>query len=56
MKEMLSRPPAPSYFHPRLYAMASAFGEVVTGAVEGSKTPQVLLDEAAVKMDRILSE
>ena len=56
VKEMLSRPPAPSYFHPRLYAMASAFGEAVIGAVEGSKTPQALLDEAAAKMDRILSE
>jgi len=55
-KAMLRQPVPPTYFHPKSNELATAFGEAVVGVLYGKGQPKSLLDDAAVKMDRILKE
>ena len=55
-QEMLKQPVPPEYYHPKSNELATAFGEAVVAALYGKGQPKPLLDEAAAKMDRILSD
>ena len=46
----------PEYYHPKSNELATAFGEAVVAALYGKGQPKTLLDEAAARMDRILSD
>ena len=57
IKDTLVRPPAPNYnSQPKSGELAAAFGEAVAGVLYGQGEPKPLLDTAAAKMDRILTE
>jgi multiple sugar transport system substrate-binding protein len=57
IKDTLVRPPAPNYnSQPKSGELAAAFGEAVAGVLYGKGEPKPLLDTAAAKMDRILTE
>jgi ABC-type glycerol-3-phosphate transport system substrate-binding protein len=56
VKDMLAQPVPPNYFHPKSNELATAFGEAVVGVLYGKGQPKALLDEAAVKMDRVLKD
>jgi multiple sugar transport system substrate-binding protein len=55
-KAMLAQQVPPTYFHPKSNELATAFGEAVVGVLFGKGQPKPLLDEAAAKMDRILTD
>jgi len=55
-QEMLKQPVPPEYYHPKSNELATAFGEAVVAALYGKGQPKTLLDEAAARMDRILSD
>ncbi len=55
-KEMLSRPAAPAYNHPRTLELAAIFGKAVETVLYGKGQPKPLLDEAAAQMERLMKE
>jgi len=56
VKDMLAQPVPPTYFHPKLTELATAFGEAVVNVLYGKGQPKAQLDEAAAKMDKILKD
>lgn len=51
-----SREPAPTYFHEKTNEVVIAYGDAILEAVFGHKTPQQALDDAAIRIDRILQD
>jgi ABC-type glycerol-3-phosphate transport system substrate-binding protein len=50
------RKPGVSYFTPRLNEITSIYGDAVLDVIYGRKNAKTALDEAAVKLDQILSQ
>ncbi len=54
--EMAKRPPAPSYFHPKMNEVASAYGDAILEVIYGRRDAKTALNAAAAKIDRILKQ
>lgn len=52
--EMAKRPPASSYFSPKMNEVAAAYGDAILSVIYNRKDAKTALNEAAEKIDRIL--
>ena len=54
LKEMLKRKPGPVYDHPKCSEIGTAYGDSVLDVVYGKKNAEAALNEAAVRIQRML--
>jgi len=55
-QEMMARPPAPVYVHPKHLDMGAAVGEAISGVLFRKEDPKALLDRAAVKIQNLIED
>ncbi len=54
--EMAKRPPAPSYFSPKMNEVAAAYGDAILDVIYGRKDAKNALNAAAAKINQILKQ
>lgn len=54
--DMANRPPAPSYYNPKMNEVAAAYGDAILEVIYGKKDAKKALDGAAAKIDQILKQ